>query len=456
MNKYKKLLTNSAIFAIGNFGSKLLLLILVPFYTYHLSTSEYGKADLISTTINMLLPLVSLSIQEATLRFSINESVFLQKKVLVNSVIATLLSSFLFLTILVIVNFFIKVDYMQFVFLILILQAFQNVFAQFLRATGKIKIYALNGILLTLVLAASNIVLLRFFQMGIDGYLLSIIVANSISVLFMLSIIHLDAFKFHVFDLTLLKSMLVYTIPLIPNAFMWWLMNASSRYFIAFFLGASVNGLFAVASKIPSVLSMIQTIFFQAWQLSAIDEIDSDNKSIFYSSIFKWLSGIMIIATSVILLFLKNIMNVIVEQSFFDAWQAVPFLLISLIFSSYSSFFGTFYIAAKKTKGIMTTSLYGAVISIVGNLVFISSLGLMGAGISTSISFLFIWILRIKETQDFVNVAVPIKILLVSFILLIIQMINIYTLDVFLFNLIVFSSLVFVWIKAILKDVKRV
>ena len=60
MRQYKKLLDNSIIFAIGLAGSKILSIILVPIYTHHLSTNEYGFIDLIVTSINLLIPIISL------------------------------------------------------------------------------------------------------------------------------------------------------------------------------------------------------------------------------------------------------------------------------------------------------------------------------------------------------------------------------------------------------------
>lgn len=41
-NNYKKLVYNTAIFAVGNFGSKILIFLIVPLYTYVLTTAEYG------------------------------------------------------------------------------------------------------------------------------------------------------------------------------------------------------------------------------------------------------------------------------------------------------------------------------------------------------------------------------------------------------------------------------
>jgi len=46
MNKYNKLLYNSFIFAIGNFGSKLLVFLLIPVY---ISTEQLGTVDLITS-----------------------------------------------------------------------------------------------------------------------------------------------------------------------------------------------------------------------------------------------------------------------------------------------------------------------------------------------------------------------------------------------------------------------
>ena len=67
MNKYKKLLSNSLVFTIGNLGSKLLVFLLVPLYTYAMTPQEYGMADLYQTTANLLLPLITMNVFDATL-----------------------------------------------------------------------------------------------------------------------------------------------------------------------------------------------------------------------------------------------------------------------------------------------------------------------------------------------------------------------------------------------------
>src|SRR5699024_6949225 len=102
-------------------------------------------------------------------------------------------------------------------------------------------------------------------------YFTSMILANALSIVFLFVMTKVyRTLRLRKMNKPLVKEMLQYSVPMIPNSLMWWLINASSRYFIRFFVGASGNGLFAVASKIPTIINLINQIFTQAWQISAI------------------------------------------------------------------------------------------------------------------------------------------------------------------------------------------
>lgn len=70
MNKYQTLAANTILMSAGTFGSKLLVFLMVRFYTGYLTPAEYGTADLITQTANLLIPLVSLDITDAVFRFA--------------------------------------------------------------------------------------------------------------------------------------------------------------------------------------------------------------------------------------------------------------------------------------------------------------------------------------------------------------------------------------------------
>src|SRR5699024_3667120 len=120
-----------------------------------------------------------------------------------------------------------------------------------------------------------------------------------------------------------MKKLTSYSVPMIPNSLMWWLINASSRYFILAFVGLSANGLFAVASRILSLLSIFYQVFNQAWQLSAIEEYENENKSEFYSTVFNNLSSFMLLGTSGLLIVIKPIFDSFFAEEYFIAWKVV-------------------------------------------------------------------------------------------------------------------------------------
>ena len=83
MNRYKYLLKNIGLLTFSNFATKMLSFFLVPLYTNLLTTTEYGTYDLFNTTIGVLLPILTLNVQEAVLRFSIDSQISRQSIVTV-------------------------------------------------------------------------------------------------------------------------------------------------------------------------------------------------------------------------------------------------------------------------------------------------------------------------------------------------------------------------------------
>lgn len=392
MNKYKKLFNNSIIFAIGNFGSSIITFLMVPLYTYQLTTSEYGTVDLFSTTVSLFLPVASLSIYEAVLRF-IMEKDANHKKVYSNGLYITNISA-IFLALISVVLAFLKSLYI-FIPLLLILQLYQTLFSQYAKGTGKVKIFALDGIVLSFLTAGLNLLFLVPLKMGLNGYLISLILAFSGSVIFMYIVLKLyKEFDKQTLDRKYQMELIKFSIPLIPNAIAWWLTTTVGRYFILFFVGTSGNGFYAVANKIPTLLTVIMNIFSQSWRISAIEEYDSDSRGNFFSNVYQIYSELLIVISSGILIFIQIIFKLLIGEAFYSAWKFVPLLLISVIFSSLSDFLGTQYIAAKQTGGILKTTIAGAVLNVLLNLLLVPLLGVNGVGLASIISFATVWLIR--------------------------------------------------------------
>lgn len=427
MNSYKKLFSNSIIFALGNLGLNIVNIVLVPMFTYYFSTEEYGKMDIISTTVYLLLPVVSLSIFEAAFRF-VFESDATSKQVFSNSLLITTVGSAILLIVSPAFSFVpIFKGYIFLMCLLLIVQVYQSLLAQFCRAIGYVKLFAFNGILLAVFLGVLNIIFIAVLHLGLSGYLMAMIISYTTSIFIFLFVgkmwVYIDVISI---NKKLITQLLRYSIPLIPNSILWWLINASNRYFILFFLGASANGLFAVANKVPAVLTMISQIFSQAWQISAIEERKKDNRDNFYSQVFNFLVYGLFLAASLILTILKIVLFYLIDKNFYSSWEYIPFLLLGAIFSSFSAFYGVNYLVAQKTMGVLKTSIVGAIANLMFNFIFLPILGLNGASLSTMLSFLTMWLLRIWDSKKIVSIKVNWKNFLFLLSIILVQIVNLY------------------------------
>lgn len=298
-------LKNLLIFLISGFLPKLLSFFLVPIYTNYLTTDQYGTADLLSTTVALLIPIFTLTIYDAVFRFSMDEKRN-QKEVFSQSIKVVLIGTFLVSIVLTIGLFLhIKGFTIQYLFLMIcmfFLESINNIVTRFCKAVNQVKIVGLAGIFNSFFVMICNILFLVVFRWGIEGYLLAYIIGQFVAVFICFLWGKLwRYFKIHS-TRGLTKEMIKFSFPMIFSALAWWINNASDRYIITWLCGVSISGIYAVANKIPTLLSTVQTVFNQAWSISAIKEFDKEDKDGFIGSVYTNFSIVMGLATSAIIL----------------------------------------------------------------------------------------------------------------------------------------------------------
>lgn len=398
-NKYTFLIKNTTFFTIANFSNKLIVFFLLPFYTSFLTVEEYAIIDLISTTQQLLFPIITLSISEAVIRFCMERE---NNKGIVFTigVTITLLGNIIIVFIGGIAALFYK-DYILYILCFLFFSALVSIntlLSSFLKTIDKIGIITIASIVGTLITTFLNIVLIAVFRVGIEGYYISFILGNTFSVVYMA--VRVDIFHYiYICDKKRIKEtckvMLVYSLPLIPNALFWWVNSSLDRYFLTVLSSLSYVGLYAAANKIPAILSTITSIFQQAWGLSLFKENESTSKQEFFNNVFNFYN-LLILGTSVLLIFFsKYICLLLLSKEFINAWTWVPWLLIGFYSNSISSFIGTEFTAAKKTSCILITTALGAFVNIALNILLIPIMQGFGAAIATCISYFMTCEIRI-------------------------------------------------------------
>ena len=152
--KSKQLAIDTLLFGISTFGSKILVFLLTPLYTAVLLTEEYGIADLISTTVNLIYPVLTLAITDATLRYALDKN-SPKKAVLGNSVIITAFSLGLLLALYPVISMMNTeitrqlARYWWYFAATYGMYNFHLCFANFIKGIGKTKLYAVQGIVQT-------------------------------------------------------------------------------------------------------------------------------------------------------------------------------------------------------------------------------------------------------------------------------------------------------------------
>lgn len=404
MSSYKEFLKNIFIFGVSSFGSKAITIILLPLYSYNLTISEYGQLDVLLTFIMLFIPFVSLSLHESILKFCIDGS--FGKNKIISSAFGTFFIFFVLLSIIAffILYFFVKNNYAILFLLILFTTSIYEYVSKYSNGVGKQLVYAVSNIIISLALLILNILLVYFFNLGINGVLLSHLISYGVGIIFIYIKLNLKneiSTRYYDFDLT--KKMLTISIPLIPNAAMWWIFNVSDRVILFNINGAEEAGLYGVANKLATLISLINAIVFQAWQISALRQKSSKNRDVFYSNIINTYILFMYFCASFLILINRDILGFTLSDEYSQAWKIGNFLIFSTIFYCAASFIGVFYVIFDNTKRAFKTSLYAAIINIVFNFLLIPLLGAYGAAISTIISTVFIFLFRIYDTSKLVN-----------------------------------------------------
>lgn len=422
MSKYKTLFSNTLIFTISNFSSKLLLFFMLPLYVRFLSTEEFGIIAIIMSTVGLMLPIFTLSISESALRFSMvsNEN----KQQVFSFGIKVIVCGFVLL--LLFYPLMIRIDlisnYVWLIYLLYITNALNLLFNQFARGINKIKLVGIVGVVQTIIVVLSNVLLLVVFKFGIDGFVFSIVLSflSGIIVLFFGGRLY-EYVSVKTTEKRLMKEMLAYSIPITPNALSWWMNNTANRYIITLYSGINAVGLFSAASKMPTVLVTLQGIFYQAWQLSAINEYHAKDRAHFFSKIYNYYNIFMLLAASFLILFIKPLAYFLFGNEFYSAWKLVPFLLLSVIFGALSGFFGSLYVASKKTKMLFLTTAAGGIIAVGLNFLLVPDYGAFATTVIALISYFAIWLLRLRDTRRFITLNISVKKDVLSYIVIVIQ-----------------------------------
>ena len=416
MNKYKKLAFNTVIFAIGSFSSKIFSLLLNNLYTKHFSPSGFYTKTLLDTLLLFLLPIFTFSITEAVVRYGLDNN-YDKKQVFTTGAAVTVFGlSGMLLTapFLHLLPFLRQISgYTLLLIIYVCASAARALCSQFVRANGQVKLFSLDGILTTMTLFIFSLVFISGMKLGVKGFMIAGILSDTCSAIFLFFAAKLKTyFCLNSFSKDFAVVMLRFSLPLVPTTIMWTFTGFSDQIFIGnmhsdkVFIGEDAAGIYSAATKVPNLMSMVATVFFQAWNMSAIMENDSRDRNRFYEKVYSSFEALMFIGAAGLIVLLKPLSAILINYSTYPeystAYRYTPLLIAASVFTCMSLFLNGIYTATNHTKNAFVSIAAVCGINIVLNYCLIPEWGIQGAALATFLSYLLCYCIRMIDARYYI------------------------------------------------------
>jgi O-antigen/teichoic acid export membrane protein len=378
--------------------------LLIPIFCRGLGIKSYGVYTQITGSINFLLPFALLALPEVLLRFipSVEDK---EKKshiyftVLFNVFLSSIIIACVFFLLGGFINkYFIKssdetVTVIYYSVLLLLFQCLSLVVNYYFKSVQNLKVVVIFQIFQAL---ASIIIV--FFTIIFNQDLKFVFIGFFCIHLFIFIIgqwIIQREISFSMPQMHLLKKFIPYSLPLFIYAILEWVVNASDRYVIGYYLKINEVGNYSVIYSVSMLIMFIYAPFFMfiTPKLSHC----FDNKDFYTFNKVLYLSNkIPLIITIPVIIFLTVNFHSVYFLITGGVFTNSP-LLFFLISTSYVFYYVGWYYAQsfyllKKTKYITYAYVFAGLINLFINISLVPHIGITGASISNFTTFFFLFL----------------------------------------------------------------
>lgn len=377
----QRMLKKTITYFIGNLSTKILTACLVFLYAFYIDASDLGKYEYIQTLVNIIVPIFFFSIWEAILKFVLSEKDEINKrKIITTSALFSIFTSLIIFLVFGIYYLFISKIQVNTIYILLtcILNGITWVWQHYAKTLEKNRLYVNSSIIGSAVHLITIVLLIIFANMRIDA----LFIANILGVFTTFLIIEKDLkvfknIKKKDIDISILKKMLKYSLPLVINVIPVWAITGFSKIIIQNVLGSEANGIYAFAHKFTVIITFIGTIVNMAITeemfIIGKDEMNKDFSKILQQLTEKFL-GLTIIALPLLIVFYK----LIAKTEYYVSKDYVPILLLYSIVLIIINNISTVFKVYEKTKDQSIATIMGASISILIMLATINIWGILG------------------------------------------------------------------------------
>mgnify|MGYP001094743680 CR=1 FL=1 len=404
------ILFHSFVYWLGVVISKLASFILVPVFTHHLSPSDYGTLELITTTTGVFALLIGGRLNSALFRFYHTAKTAEEKNEVVST--ALLLGSgaalafgvALHLTAEFFSRLVLKSDegalFFQIMFASMLLGIVQDLGLAYLRVKERSVLFAAVNLLRVVLMLSLNTVFIVYFHMGIMGALLGPAIAG---VLFTPVILYATLRQTGVaFSAGLSWQLLKFSAPLVPAALAMFIVHFSDRYILREFGTLEAVGLYAVAYKFGMLVStLVGQPFSLIWGNRLHSYYWHENRDALYNETLSGLTFALCLVALGISLFIEPVLALMTPPEYWEAGRLVPIIAFGYVLFVLHSISCAPFQSEAKTGKLAIISIGTAVLSLLSSLALIPFAGALGAAVATALAFGFMLVWSRLEALRF-------------------------------------------------------
>lgn len=429
-NTSKTLFKNTGIIAIGQISTKVVNFLLLPLYTTLLTTEQYGLIDLLITYSGLITVVIGMQVHQAIFRFLI--SIRNDKKEITRT-ISTILVFTGVVFVLYGVGFalvfsFVTVEYSWFIFLHVIASIYLQTLSGIARGLGDNTHYAIGNFLSSTVIILLNVIFIGFLRLGVGWMLLAYSIGPVLGGIYLTwkcKVVNYYSYKEK--DISKLKEILKYAIPLIPNELSWTVIHSSDRWIVSAILTYSANGLIAVASKFSTIYTTVFSVFNTSWTEQIILHYKDDGGVEYVNEMFEKMVSFFACLAIGIISIMPFVFGLMVNKQFNSAYNLVPLYMIAVFFNAVIGLLSAVYLVNNETKQVAYSTMVAAIINLIVDIVLIKYVAVYAAPISSICGYMFISVWRIIDVNKrHCKIGLPVKKLILLLVNLSIALISFY------------------------------
>ena len=396
-SEFKKILTHSIIYGVGNILQKMIGFFMIPIYTHAFSRADYGLIDLLENTIIVIQLIVGMSLATALLRFYTEDSRKEHREAVISTsmlfvivvsglvcILGCVLSPQISRLIVRRVGYAEAFRVMMFVFLF---NSMIEIPLVVLRAREKSLVYLGVSIGRFMLACVLNILFIVVLHKGVAGWLLSSLWTSIILCSYLVVSTFSNVEKIR-FSWPLLKRMIRYTLPLVPAGLaMFWIHNGD-RYILNEAHGLSNLGLYSLGYKFGMMITyLVGQPFFLIWSVRMYEVFEQPGGERNYARAFTYFTAVVMQFLLLLSVTIRDVVSVMTDPKFHDAYLVVPFVALAYALREASDFFKGVLLIERRTSFIGLVTLGAALLITVLYLLLIPPYGQWGAAGATVITF---------------------------------------------------------------------